>query len=65
MGFDLYGINPTVNKEYPPRYDEIMKEYGTGDGWIDWSKDVPEDVKEEYFELKQQFEENNPGDDVL
>ena len=61
MGFDLYGINPTVNKEYPPRYNQIMKEYGK-DGWIDWTKNVPEDVKEEYFELKQQFEENNPGD---
>ena len=61
MGFDLYGINPTVNKEYPPRYNQIMKEYGK-DGWIAWTKNVPEDVKEEYFELKQQFEENNPGD---
>ena len=61
MGFDLYGINPTVNKEYPPRYNQIMKEYGK-DGWIDWTKNVPEDVKEEYFELKNQFEEDNPGD---
>ena len=33
MGFDLYGQNPTVNKEYSPRYNEIMKKYGTGDGW--------------------------------
>ena len=54
MGFDLYGMNPVVNKKYPPRFNEIMKEYGTKDGeegWLDWSKDIPEDVKEEYFEL--------------
>ena len=65
MGFDLYGMNPVVNKKYPPRFNEIMKEYGTKDGeegWLDWSKDIPEDVKEEYFELKNQFEEDNPGD---
>ena len=62
MGFDLYGMNPTVNKKYPPRYDEIMKEYGTGDGWIDWSKNVPDKVKEEYFDLKGKYEIDNPGD---
>jgi len=62
MGFDLYGLNPQVNKEYPPRYNEIMKKYGTSDGWIDWKKDIPEDVKNEYFELKDKYGEDNPGD---
>ena len=62
MGFDLYGMNPTINKKYPPRYNEIMKEYGTDDGWIDWSKNIPEDIKNEYFDLKGQYEEDNPGD---
>ena len=28
MGFDLYGINPKIEKDYPPRYNEILEEYG-------------------------------------
>lgn len=62
MGFDIYGVNPQVNKKYPPRFNEIMKEYGTGNGWIDWNKDVPEEVKNEYFELKDQYSIDNPGE---
>jgi len=62
MGFDLYGLNPTVNKKYPSRYNEIMEEYGTDSGFIDWKKDIPEDIKNEYFELKDQYSEDNPGD---
>ena len=27
MGFDLYGMSPQINKKYPPRYEEILKEY--------------------------------------
>jgi len=61
MGFDLYGVNPRINREYPKKYETIMKEYGTGDGWIDWKKDVPDNVKEEYFDIKEQYEEDNPG----
>ncbi len=61
MGFDLYGKNPIVNKVYPSRYDEILKQYGK-DGWLDWSKDIPQDVKDEYYELKDQYSEDNPGD---
>lgn len=30
MGFDIYGMNPKINKDYPPRFDEIMKKYGAG-----------------------------------
>ena len=60
MGFDLYGLNPTVNKKYPPRYNEIMEEYGK-DGMLNWKKDIPEDIKDEYFELKDNYEEENPG----
>ena len=55
MGFDLYGLNPQINKEHPPRYNEIMKEYGSKDGWLDWSKDIPDVVKDEYFELKDNY----------
>ena len=62
MGFDIYGLNPQVNKKYPPRFVEIMKEYGTDDGWIDWKKDIPEDIKDEYFELKDQYNIDNPGE---
>ena len=62
MGFDLYGMSPQINKKYPPRYEEILKEYGNKDGWLDWGKKIPEDVKKEYFELKDEYEVNNPGD---
>ena len=62
MGFDLYGMSPQINKKYPPRYEEILKEYGNKDGWLDWGKEIPEDVRQEYFELKDEYEVNNPGD---
>ena len=61
MGFDLTGLNPTVNKVYPQRYNDIMNEYGK-DGWLDWSMKIPETVKNEYFELKDQYQTDNPGD---
>ena len=61
MGYDIYGMNPKVNKVYPDRYNEIMNKYGDKDGWLDWSKEIPEDVKEEYFELKDNYETDNPG----
>ena len=28
MGFDLTGLDPTVNKIYPQRYNDIMNKYG-------------------------------------
>tara|TARA_R100000005_G_C4983963_1_gene192810 strand:- start:20 stop:661 length:642 start_codon:yes stop_codon:yes gene_type:complete len=62
MGFDIYGMNPQHNKEYPVRYDEIMKKYGTGDGWLDWSKDIPQDIKDEYYELTDKYNKDNPGE---
>ena len=61
MGFDLYGLNPTINKVYPPRFNEIIKEYGK-DGMLNWKKDIPDDIRNEYFELKDQYSEDNPGD---
>ena len=61
MGFDLYGLNPTVNKKYPPRFNEIMEEYGK-DGMLNWKKDIPDDIRNEYFVLKDQYSEDNPGD---
>ena len=61
MGFDLSGLNPTINKIYPQRYNDIMDKYGK-DGWLDWQKDIPEDVKNEYFKLKDQYQTDNSGD---
>ena len=60
MGFDLYGINPKIEKDYPPRYNEILDEYGK-DGWLNWELDIPQDVKDEYYEIKAEYEENNVG----
>ena len=51
MGFDVYGVNPKIEQEYPPRYEEILKEYGN-DGWLDYSKEIPQDVKDEYYNIK-------------
>tara|TARA_R110002020_G_scaffold186295_2_gene384319 strand:+ start:1048 stop:1683 length:636 start_codon:yes stop_codon:yes gene_type:complete len=60
MGFDVYGVNPKIEQEYPPRYEEILKEYGN-DGWLDYSKEIPQDVKDEYYNIKSEYEENNVG----
>jgi len=59
MGFDVYGMSPKINKDYPERYNEILKQYGK-DGFLDWGK-TPEDIKDEYFELKDKYEDDNPG----
>ena len=62
MGYDVYGISPKINKVYPKRYNEIMKEYGDGEGWLKWGEDIPEEIKDEYFELKDQYQTDNPGE---
>ena len=61
MGFDLYGVNPVIEKEYPSRYKEIMKKYGK-DGFLDWKLDIPDKIRDEYYELKEEYQANNPGD---
>tara|TARA_X000001382_G_scaffold100346_1_gene74895 strand:+ start:634 stop:1275 length:642 start_codon:yes stop_codon:yes gene_type:complete len=61
MGFDIYGMNPKVNTYNSQEYDDIMMKYGDGQGWIDWSKDIPQATKDRYFELKDQHYEDNPG----
>ncbi len=60
MGFDLTGLDPTINEEHSQEYNDILKLYGK-DGWLDWSMDIPEATKDRYFELKDQFQEDNPG----
>ena len=62
MGYDLYGISPQENTEFPKRYHEIMKEYGTGDGWLDWSKKIPQEIRDEYYELTDKYNNDNPGE---
>ena len=61
MGFDLNGLDPKKNTEYPKEYNDIMNKYGK-DGWLDWSMDIPDETKNKYFELKDQFQEENPGE---
>ena len=61
MGFDLNGINPKLNKDFPPRYNEILKQYGK-DGYLDWNKEIPEKIKNEYFQLQDEYQSSNPGD---
>ena len=61
MGYDIYGISPTINRDYPERYNKIMKQYGDGQGWLKWSEDIPQEVKDEYFEIKDVYETDNPG----
>ncbi len=61
MGFDLYGLNPKIRLKHTDEYYAILEKYGK-DGWLDWKKDIPEATKERYFELKDQYQEDNPGD---
>ena len=61
MGFDLHGIKPIINIKHSQEYSDIIKTYGK-DGWLDWSKDIPEFTKKRYFELQDEFRENNPGE---
>ncbi len=59
MGFDLYGMNPKENYKHPKRYKEIVEKYG--DGTFINHGDTPKDVQSEYFELKDKYQEENPG----
>ena len=62
MGYDLYGISPQENTEFPKRYHEIMKEYGDGEGFLNWKENVPDEIKDEYWEIKDQYQKDNPGE---
>ena len=59
MGFDLTGLDPKMNAEYPQEYNDIMNKYGK-DGWLNWSMKIPEATKDRYFQLQDQFREDNP-----
>ena len=49
MGFDVYGIKPIENTVKP----EILKK--------DWYKLEKQEEKDKYFEAKNKYEEENPG----
>jgi hypothetical protein len=56
MGFDLYGLNPKQNTKPPDGLTKFHDE----DGWNKWSEMSDEDSKE-YFNMKDQHEDENPG----
>ena len=49
MGFDIYGIKPRENTIKP----EILKK--------DWYKLEQQEEKDKYFDAKNKYEEENPG----
>ena len=59
MGYDLYGLNPTVNKNYPKEYYNLLKKHGNGTE-LNWN-DAPSDVKDKYFGFQDKYQEDNPG----
>ena len=60
MGFDLYGMKPEINGDYPQRFYDILRKWGKGDH-LDWSLKIPDEVTTEYFEIQTKFDEDNPG----
>ena len=59
MGFDLYGVCPTINKDYPKKYYNLLKKYGNGDS-LDWNK-ATKKVRKEYFDFQNKYQEDNQG----
>ena len=49
MGFDVYGLNPTIKE-------------GSVEPTIDWEAKPTEEEKKAYFEAKEKYEEENPGE---
>ena len=56
MGMDVYGINPKQNTAPP----EIVKKL-EGEDWLDKFMELSEDEKSQYFDLKSEWEDENPG----
>lgn len=62
MGFDLSGSKPIINKKEPQEMKDILKDWGDDLGWgLDWKKDIPEKIKDRYWELKDKHYLANPG----
>ncbi len=59
MGFDIHGLNTTINKEKP----EILTSMETKDGWRDWKKfeKLTDKQKDAYWKADDEYNEANPG----
>jgi len=60
MGFDLYGMNPKINKE-PEKYS-VYNKYKDMDFKQKWEElDADEELQKQYWREHEDYEENNPG----
>lgn len=59
MGYDINGINPTINKEK----SKFLKSLELPDGYIDWKKfeKLTDSKKEKYWEDAKEHKNSNPG----
>ena len=56
MGFDVYGLKPTINKDKP----DILDKYQDENGWAKW--DIMDDNDRDiYFKAQDEYHSNNPG----
>lgn len=60
MGFDVYGMKPVINEDYPKRFYDILRKWGKGDH-LDWTLKIPKEVTKEYFSIQDKFDDDNPG----
>ena len=58
MGFDLHGLNPKRNTAKP----EVLTEYVDKEGWTDFVKLEEQGLKDKYFKVKDEWEDDNPGE---
>ena len=60
MGFDVYGMNPKINKEQE-RYS-VYNKYKDMEFKQKWEElDADEDLRNQYWKEHEDYEENNPG----
>ena len=56
MGFDVYGLKPTINKDKP----DILDKYQDENGWAKW--DIMDDGDRDiYFKAQDKYHSDNPG----
>lgn len=62
MGMDVYGLNPKKRVEKSQEFKNILSKYGEKTGmFLDWNKKIPKDVMHKYYDIKEQYEQDNPG----
>ena len=60
MGFDVYGMNPKINKEQE-KYS-VYNKYKDMDFKQKWEElDADEELRNQYWKEHEDYEENNPG----